>query len=210
MPVITDIKQQKRSKGRFSVYVDGQYSFALSDLDLGSSGLRVGQEVTAQEIEAFKTGGEESKAYNMAIRYLSVRVRSVKEVRDYLAKKGMDEGLSGGVIQRLERAGLLNDRDFAAAWVADRQLLRPRSRRRLEQELMMKGVSSEDIGVVMGELGQEDELQSLMAVIEKKRRLAQYQEQDKLIGYLARQGYKYDLIKKALEGLDSGADSSWD
>ena len=80
----------------------------------------------------------------------------------------------------------------------------------MEQELMMKGVSSEDIGVVMGELGQEDELQSLMAVIEKKRRLAQYQEQDKLIGYLARQGYKYDLIKKALEGLDSGADSSWD
>jgi len=210
MPVITDIKQQKRSKGRFSVYVDGQYSFALSDMDLGLSGLRVGQELATQEIEAFKAGDEESKAYNKSIRYLSVRARSVKEVRDYLVRKGVDEGLIGVVVERLERAGLLNDRDFAAAWVTDRQLLRPRSRRRLEQELMVKGVSSENIGAVMGELGQEDELQSLMAVIEKKRRLAQYQEQDKLIGYLARQGYKYDLIKKALEGLDSGADSGRD
>jgi len=203
VPIITDIKQLKRSKGRFSVYVDGKYEFAFSDLDLGLSGLRIGQEISGEQIAEFKESGEESKAYNQAIRYLSYRPRSEREVRDYLVKKGLDEETAGQVIGRLQRAGLLNDREFAAGWVANRQLLRPRSRRRLEQELMAKGVPSEQIGAALAELDPEEELRALMEVIVKRRRLSQYQEPEKLVGYLARQGYGYDLIRKALERLDS-------
>lgn len=206
MPIITDIKQQKRSKGRFSVYVDGKYEFAVSDLDLGLSGLRIGQEISGAQIAEFKDSGEESKAYNQAIRYLSYRPRSEREVRDYLVKKSLDEDMVGQIIGRLQRAGLLNDQEFAAGWVANRQLLRPRSRRRLEQELMAKGVPGEQIGAALAGLDPEEELRALMEVIAKKRRLSQYQEPEKLVGYLARQGYGYELIKKALERLDSAPD----
>ncbi|HEY2004401.1 MAG TPA: RecX family transcriptional regulator [Candidatus Saccharimonadia bacterium] len=204
--MITDIKQQKRSKGRFSVYVDGKYAFAVSDLDLGLSGLWVGQDISDEQIAELKDSGEESKAYNQVIRYLSYRPRSEREVRDYLVKKGIGEEMADQITGRLRRAGLINDQEFAAGWVANRQLLRPRSRRRLEQELMSKGVSGEQIGAALAEMNPEDELSVLMGVIEKKRRLSQYREPEKLVGYLARQGYGYDLIKKALERLDSAPD----
>lgn len=123
MAIVTDIKQQRRSKGRFSVYLDGKYGFAMSSLDLGTSAIRVGQELTLQQIEAFRTDYEESRAYNMSIQYVGVRPRSVKEINDYLLRKGFDEGLAMQVIERLKGHGLLDDREFAAAWVTDRHKL---------------------------------------------------------------------------------------
>jgi regulatory protein len=97
---------------------------------------------------------------------------------------------------------LLNDSQFASSWIANRQALRPRSRRMLTQELMAKGVSREDISAAMGGLDGDSEVETLMGVIERKRQLPQYREPEKLMGYLARQGYSYEVIKKALERLE--------
>jgi len=202
MSIITDIKKQKRSDTRYSVYLDGEYEFGLSDLDLGTSGLRIGQVLGPVEIEEFKKQADQSKAYALAVRFLGVRPRSRREIQDYLARKGSTPEDTERVIERLAGLGLVNDRAFATSWVANRQLLRPRSKRQLEQELMAKGLSRDDISPVLAELDGDIEVATLLGVIEKKRRLPQYQNSEKLMGYLSRQGYSYDLIKKALTRLD--------
>ena len=203
MPIVTDILEQKRSKGRFSVYVDDKYAFGLSDLDLSLSRLRVGQAITAAEVEAFKDAGEERKAYNWAIKYLSYRPRSIWEVVDYLTKKGVGPEISVAVVERLKAAGLLDDIEFARSWIANRQSLKPSSRWRLEQELMAKRVSREAIEVAMEGHNDGEELQALIRLIAKKQRLTQYAAVEKLMAYLSRQGYEYELIKKALERLNA-------
>src|SRR6266403_4664714 len=145
MPFVTDIKRQKRSELRYNVYLDGKYAFALTDLELSTSGLRIGQELSTEAVEEHQRQAESDGAYSMAIRFLAIRVRSRREMLDYLVRKGASDEDAQLTIQRLEGAGLINDRAFAAGWVANRQLLRPRSRRRLEQELMAKGLSRDDI-----------------------------------------------------------------
>jgi len=42
----------------------------------------------------------------------------------------------------------------------------------------------------------------LRKLIERKRRLPAYRDQQKLTNYLMRQGYRYDLIKEALEDIE--------
>lgn len=202
MSRITDIKQQKRTEGRYSIYIDGKYEFGLSDLDLSTSGLRIGQELTAEEVQVFCQQASNSKAYALAIRFIALRMRSRQEVEEYLGRKGYDSEEVQSVIERLGRARLLDDQAFARAWVANRQLLSPRSRRRLIQELQAKGVDRADIVEALDEAGDEAELEAVLTVAQKKRRLSQYQDSDKLMGYLARQGYPYELIKKALLRLD--------
>lgn len=201
MPIVTGIKQQKRSSGRFSIYLDNTFAFGLSDLDLSTSGLKVGRELTEQEVAAFERDSEAGKAYERALRFLGYRSRSRMEMRDYLLKKEVAEELVGEVLERLEGQKYLDDREFARRWIADRQLLRPRSRRRLEQELMAKGVSRDDIREALSEFGGDLELEALVELAAKKVRLSQYSDPQKLMGYLGRQGYSYDLIKKALERL---------
>jgi regulatory protein len=202
MPRITDIKQQKRSSGRFSLYIDGHYSFSLGDLALSNAGLHVGQELTGAEVERWQSQALEAKAYNAAIGQLSYRRRSRREITDYLKRKEYDEDIAASVIQRLEDLKFIDDAAFASAWIADRQLLRPRSRRTLQSELILKGIDRDTLGEALSKVSEDSQLDALTAIIERKRRQSSYADPHKLMAYLARQGYGYDQIKKALARLD--------
>jgi len=198
MPTITDITRQRRAETRYSVYVDGRYAFALTDLELSTSGLRPGQELTSAEVERYQKQEGETKAYMAAIRYLGTRPHSKREIRDFLQRKNYTDAAVDAALERLGQLRLIDDEQFAAAWIADRQALRPRSRRRLASELASKGVSREDIQVQLEGLGEEAELQSALMVVRKKRRLPQYADPEKLFGYLMRQGYSPEISQRAL------------
>ena len=203
MPVVTAIKRQARvGSNRFNISLDGSYAFTVSDLDLSMSGLRVGQELTAQEVEEFSQNASEAKAYALALRYLGVRVRSRRELTDYLARKGCESQESDAALERLEGIGLVDDLRFAQAWIADRMAVRPRSRMRLSQELAAKGVARDIVDIALQELEPEKEVNTLKDLIIRKQRSGGYTDPKKLIGYLQRQGYRWDLIKEALQEIE--------
>jgi regulatory protein len=203
VPVVTAIKRQARvGSTRFNVSLDGSYTFTISDLDLSMSGLRVGQELTPEEAEQLSQNANEAKAYALALRYLGVRVRSRRELTDYLTRKGCESQESEAALERLEGLGLVDDLRFAQAWIADRMAVRPRSRMRLSQELAAKGVSRDIVDIALQELEPEREVSTLKDLIIRKQRSGGYSDPKKLIGYLQRQGYRWDLIKEALQEIE--------
>ncbi|HSX03083.1 MAG TPA: RecX family transcriptional regulator [Candidatus Saccharimonadia bacterium] len=202
MPVITDITTQKRAQTRYSIYLDNTYSFSLTDLELSTSGLRVGQSLTADEVLQWQQQSVDGKAYQAALRYLGYRPRSRREVHDQLVRKDYEAAVIERTLERLEEHGLIDDRAFAEAWVASRQALKPRSRYVLEQELAQKGVAREVAQATVADIGASGHQQMLDAVIAKKRKQVRYQDPKVLMEYLARQGFKYDQIKEALSRLD--------
>lgn len=204
MPVVTDIKRQRRvGSTRFNILLDGEYAFALSDLELSNSGLRVGQELSAHEVEEFRGQAGEAKAYTLALRFLEIRLRSRRELLDYLVvRKACERNEAELALARLEGLGLIDDLKFAQAWIADRQAVRPRSKIRLAQELAAKGISRDVADQALAAVDLESEVVVLRKLIERKRRLPAYRDQQKLTNYLMRQGYRYDLIKEALEDIE--------
>lgn len=203
MPRITDIKRQKRvGSTLFNIQLDGSYGFTMSDLDISLNGLRVGQELTEEEVEQFAASAKEAKAYALALRYLSVRVRSRRELLDYLKRKDCEAGDIESALDRLEGLGLIDDLKFAQAWIADRMAVRPRSRMRLAQELAAKGVAREVAETALAELEPEKELAKLKSLIARKRLSSGYQDENKLLGYLQRQGYRWSLIQEAMREID--------
>jgi len=204
VPVVTDIKRQRRvGSTRFNILLDGEYAFALSDLELSNSGLRVGQELSAHEVEEFRGQAGEAKAYTLALRFLEIRLRSRRELLDYLVvRKACERNEAELALARLEGLGLIDDLKFAQAWIADRQAVRPRSKIRLAQELAAKGISRDVADQALAAVDLESEVVVLRKLIERKRRLPAYRDQQKLTNYLMRQGYRYDLIKEALEDIE--------
>ena len=196
MPVVTDIQQQKKDKSRYSVYIDGEYTFGLDGLDFSASSLRIGQELTMAEIEDWQSRSAEGKAYNAAVRYLSYRQRSQAEVQKYLNDKEYDEATVGLTLEKLVKLGMIDDMAFATSWVSDRMRLKPRSRMRLTAELREKGIDAVIIETVLAAINPDDELEALRGIIAKKRR--SYANEAKLIAYLGSLGYNYGLIKEAL------------
>lgn len=105
------------------------------------------------------------------------------------------------VVSRLESQDYINDQDFARYFIENRHQNKGISIKRLIQELKIKGVDSDIIEQAMfdqdtGNLFRDEEVE-----IEKmiKKQLRKTSDRQKIIAYLARQGFSYDLIKAKLD-----------
>ncbi len=197
---ITSIKQQLKTRDRYSVYVDEAYSFSLSEAALIESKLHSGMELTKLEVDNYKTLSLDDKLYGRALRYVAMRQRTAWEVLFYMERKGADPSLSQTILNKLSIVGLIDDEKFARSYVNDRQLLRPTSRRKIIMELRKKRIAGEIIERVLAENNSEvnADQAALVEVITRKRRQTKYQDNTKLMQYLARQGFGYSDIKAAL------------
>lgn len=199
---ITAIKQQIKRADRYSIYVDGKYSFSLSETELLNLALREGQEFTEKELTDLRNTAVIDKGYDRALNLISRRPRSEWELQDYLRRKDYSQEAASEIIQRLADRAYVNDKDFAERWVASRRLLKSTSKRRLQQELRQKRVADEIIKEVIG-ADETDEVEVVRDLINRKRSQSRYQDQQKLIQYLSRQGFSFDTIKRALAGDDT-------
>ncbi len=194
---ITAIKQQVKRAGRFSIFVDDKYAFSLSESALLEQQIRIGLEVTADELRGYKDASQFDKAYNLVLAYVARRQRSEWELRDYFRRKEIDEDAAEVILGRLKRFNYVNDLAFATSWVENRRLLKPVSRRRLKLELKQKHVSDSIIAQVLEDDTTTDR-DTLRQLVDRKRRQSRYQDDTKLMQYLVRQGYNYDDVKSVL------------
>lgn len=195
---ITKIVQQVKRADRYSVFVDEKYTFSLSENALLESGIHRGQELTKEQVGEFKKLSADDKLYNRTLRYVAIRPRSQWEIETYLVRKNASPPLVENIVNKLTNIGLIDDEKLAKALVADRRLLRPASRRKLITELRKKHLSNDTIEQAVGS-EKQDERAALAEVVAKKRKQVKYQDDLKLMQYLARQGFNYDDIKHALD-----------
>lgn len=194
---VTDIKQQVKRSGRYSIYFDGKYLFSLSEPELMQSGVRIGKEYTSAELEQLQQTAVIDKAYMRALDYLARRMRSEWELRDYLRRKDYDSPTVDIILNKLSVFNYVDDKKFVKSWIENRRLLKPTSLRRLRLELSQKHVSREIIEEVLAE-DETDEQVALKALVQKKRSQSRYADTQKLTAYLLRQGFNYGDIKQVL------------
>jgi regulatory protein len=160
-------------------------------------GLRIGQEFDAKTFAEIKDTAEEDKAYMRALDLLARRPRSKWEMEQYLKRKDYDNSVITKLLNRLSNGELLDDKKFAESWVLSRRLLKNMSKRRLLQELQQKKISEQIISEVL-EADETDELDVLKEIIQKKQTQTRYQDKQKLIAYLLRQGFSFSDVKSVL------------
>jgi len=194
MRKITAIEPQKKNPNRVNIALEGQFAFGLSRLV--AAWLAVGQTLSDEKIAALLADDAREAALQKALLFLGYRARSSQEVRQNLAKHEIPEIVIAETLARLERSGLLNDGEFAHAWVENRSTFRPRGRRALKLELRQKGLSEESIQSALEQAASEDSLalEAARKYVRKLRGLDWLTFRNKLGGFLARRGFGYDVI----------------
>ena len=141
-----------------------------------------------------------------------IRPRSVKEMRDYLWRKtretkyktrsgeirqrqGVSQEIADRVYDRLSKKGYIDDRAFTRWWVENRNVSKGVSRRKLQAELSAKGVAPTIMDEIFTDTARNDK-DELLKIVTKKRK--NYPDEQKLVQYLARQGFRFDDIKTVL------------
>lgn len=205
MPVITRLVQGKKNPNRVNLYLDDQFAFALSIDEVAKNNLKKGLELTDEQIARLKDKDETEYIYAKLLNFLSYRPRTVKEVRDRLWKYDVkDPVIQNTFIERLQSKGYLDDLAFSRWFTLSRNTHRPRSSRMLMQELKAKGVSSDIIQSVIGEVSAEDV--TITRLLDKKlgtRRPLEAVERQKIFGYLSRQGFAWETIREVVKTWES-------
>ena len=198
---ITAIKVQKRNPQRVAIYLDGEFAFGLARIV--AAWLNVGKVLSDEDILKFKEQDTLEVAYQKALHFISYRPRATAEVQKKLVEKGFSEAVVVDTLDRLQRNGLLNDAQFAQAWVENRMTFRPRSRRVMAFELRQKGIVDETIDQTLGEQIDEESL-AYAAGQRQARRLAGLDMREfrtKLGAFLGRRGFSYDVVRPVVDRL---------
>ncbi len=196
--IITKIERQKKNNSRRSIFLDGKYSFSLSEELFVKHVLYEGKEVSQDEIDSIIAEETEQTVKKAALRFRSIRPRSEYEIRQQLRKKGFDEAMIEKAMDFLTRNNLLDDAEFARMFCRDRLALKPVGKSVLKQLLYKKGISKEIIESVTNNFfSQETEKELALKEAEKKYKrvssLPPLTATKRIFDHLVRRGYNSSL-----------------
>lgn len=151
------------------------------------------------------------KLRDYALKFLSFRPRSVKEIKSklfqYSIKRGISAKIPDQVLGDLISQNFVNDEDFVRWWKDQRQSFRPKGLRLIKMELMQKGIDKETIDKVLSEDIEEttSEYDLALKVINKKiqyfQNLSREKTKIKIKDLLLRRGFDWEVIYKVIDSL---------
>ncbi|MBR4435580.1 MAG: RecX family transcriptional regulator [Clostridia bacterium] len=152
-----------------------------------------------------------ASAYDTALVFLTPKARSVREVENRLDECDHSEIEIIETVERLTRAGLVNDEKYAHDFVESRLNTKPVSRRKLMEQLEGHFIPKSAIDEALETITDEIELANARKVGEKYfRQFASLELDERLrrVGLrLMSRAYGYDDIKTVLAELAESGDS---
>lgn len=154
------------------------------------------------------------QAKSECLRLLAVKPRTRADLAKALARKGFEADVAEPVLDRLEKAGLVDDAEYAEMLVRSRHAYQGLGRRALRSELVRKGVDRSVADEAVGAIGADDE--ELRARQLVRKRLPSMTGVDgtaavrRLVGMLARKGYPGGLAYRVVreELADAGRETA--
>ncbi|OBH18162.1 recombination regulator RecX [Mycolicibacter sinensis] len=149
----------------------------------------------------------EEQAKSLCLRLLTARARTRAELAGQLTKRGYPDDVSTRVLDRLAKAGLIDDADFAEQWVRSRREHAGKGKKVLAAELRTKGVAEDVIAGALADIDAGAERVRAEQLVVGKLRRETLGEDDvrvtrRLVAMLARRGYSpsmaYDVVRDAL------------
>lgn len=199
---ITKIEGQKNIE-RVNIYIDREFAFGLTKEIQLKYGLYEGMEIDKKFIEEVLLEEEKLKAKNKALKFLSYRQRSEKEVVDKLKKEGFSQEIIDKTVEFLKGYNLIDDLNFAKNFVMDKSNINKYGPERIKYELYMKGIPE---SIINKSLEYYDDEYSVALELARKK-INSYKNDNKsaiyrkLGGFLQRRGFSYECILKVLREL---------
>lgn len=207
---ITKIERQKKHPSRASVFIDDAFAFGINIEVLARFSLHVGAELNKETVDTILNTEDEDGAKQKALRFLAIRPRSIKEMRDYLSRKEYSPPIVANVIAKLESLKMLDDLSFARMVCRDALAKKPVGEKLLRQGLFKKGVPKAITEEVIGEFfTSESELSTALIAAEKQRdrvlrsskKIDDAQMRRKILEFLMRRGFDFETAMNATKHI---------
>jgi regulatory protein len=200
---ILDIQLVPRKKNKYKVHLQGGMDLVLYKREVKTYGLEAGEELSE---EAYQRILEETlipRAKRRAMHLLEKQDRTRKNLEDKLRESDYPQTAIDAAIAYVESFHYIDDERYARSYVHFHQ--EGKSKRRIQQDLMQKGIDREVIALVLEEEYETSEADMIRDLLRKKHydpESADAKEKSKMYRFLAGRGFSSGDISRVLRGYE--------
>ena len=203
MVVVSDLRE---SRGLMEISLDGVLWLRLRKKHFALNPLEAGEAVDPEEYLNRTASIQASDCYEAALTALDQAAQTSGDLRRKLMRKGYVEPAAQAVVDRLVENGLIDDARYAER-VAQGQLNKAVGAYAVRRKLMAKRLPEEAIEAAMEDFDSEQQAHACQEAARKLWRkyvaLPRREGRAKLSQALARRGFSWDAISRAVDGLVS-------
>lgn len=199
MSEITAITPQVKDRGRCNVYVDGKFYCGLKLETAVRYRLKAGEPIDLSRLDEIQLENEKAQALDKAMTHLSATMKTEKQMRDFLKKKGYVDAVCDYVLEKLRGYNFVDDGEYCEQYV--RTAGKNKGRRLIAAELKKRGAPQDAIDSALEEReGEEDAAKEVLAKYMKNRGFTR-ENLSKAYRHLLSKGFDYETAKDALASL---------
>jgi regulatory protein len=149
---------------------------------------------------------DHQRALEAALRALAVRDRTERELREWLARRGVEADMADDVVEALRAEGLVDDAGYARRFAEDRRLLDRWGNERIGRDLERRGIDRDLVDAALAGHGEAEELAVAISLLDRRFPLPfdGDRERDKAWRMLVRRGYAPELAYTAVRRHEHG------
>lgn len=197
-------KFSKNKNGMYIISLEDNIKFKLHEDLILKYELLLSKQISSSLLEEIQKENQVYEIYEVALKYLKVRLRSRKELSSYLVKKGYSEEKIKSVIDMLSKQGYLDDKAYTIAFIHDKLSMSNYGPNKIKKELESVGISSEIINENITCFTEEIERERIEKLINKQIKQNHNKGsvflKRKIQAYLLNLGYSLSLINQSLNG----------
>lgn len=211
-----EIKNIKKLKsGKYKLELDNKEKFVTYDEVILNHNLLFHKEIDTNLLNTLNIETSYYNIYTKVIKYISTKMRSKKEIINYLKKLEVDEADTNKIIDNLLKIGLINDKYFVKAFIYDKIHLNHYGRLKIKKELVQHDICENIIEEELSNYDNtifEENLKKLILKKIKNTKYSGYVLKQKILYELENMGYESDLILNVFNNISipSNIDSDTD
>ena len=203
MPVIKHMKMRRGRPERFIITLEDDEELLMTPEIVLKFGLSPGNSFSDEEFLNILQEDSIRQAKDQALRYLTVRPHSRRELWRKMREKGHRSEVINQVLDHLENVELVNDEQFTRLFIQNELRLRPVGKLLLIQKLVQRGIPREMYEPLLKELlPDEEEIEIARSLVKKFLKSHSRDKGDKLkeklVRYLQGKGFQWEQIKQVL------------
>jgi len=199
-------KYVKKSKDKYILYLDNGEIIDIYEDVIVKNNLTEGKYLDNNIYNKINKDNEIQKSYNECLRYINTRLRSVKEIKDYLIKKKISNENIDIITKRLLDNRLLDDDVFCEAFINDKMNLTSMGEYKIISELKRFGIDNNIIDKYYYLFDKEILQNKMDKLINKYLKSSKNKDKiyikNKIYNNLMNQGYSKDMIMNSLGKIE--------
>lgn len=198
------ISRIKKNNNKYTIILSDNSSLSFYSDTLIKYNLLKPREINDKELEEIINYNNFIDAYNKALKYISFKVRTKKEIKDKLCD--YSKNIVDDVIKKLDGLGLLDERKYVEAFVNDQINLGNKGPFYIRKQLEKLNLDSSLIDEVISDIDESVWLEKIQKLVNKKinanKKLSKDRFLLKIKNNLILIGYSKDNISKVLNDIN--------